>query len=292
MKSHEIAIPAVDETKPDDLFNGDKLKLTVDSIEKQLSQLSLDPTDPSDYKKFGSIKRQLGSFFASVDRAGKSIVDPMNALIKETNSKRKVIKDRGTDIKNSFMLARDQYDEEVAAYKKAIADLGELLTHGHLKLAEFRKPTIDEWKAFLQQVEEAEISESLQGDRYEEFVKLKAESIDLNKRRFAEFEETEKALEAGRIALKEKEDAEAAARHKARQEAKAETETHKAPEQLSPKPTGDAPEVTKPTTSEALSAAKNAIYKEFKAYGLESIAAKTLVQAIAAGSVPNLKIVV
>ena len=82
MKSHELAIPSVDESKAQELFNGDGLKLTVDSIEKQVSQLSLDPSNPSDYKKFGSIKLQIGKFFSAVDRAGKSIVDPMNAIIK------------------------------------------------------------------------------------------------------------------------------------------------------------------------------------------------------------------
>ena len=282
MKSHELTIPVVDETKPDDLFNGDKLKLTVDSIEKQVSQLSLDPSNPSDYKKFGSIKLQIGKFFASVDRAGKSIVDPMNALIKETNSKRKIIKDRGIDIKSSFMLARDQYDEEVAAYNKAINDLGELLTHGHIALAEFRKPTLDEWKEFLLQIQEAELSESLQGDRYEEFVKLKAESIDLNLRRFAEFEETERALEAGRIALKEKEDAEAAARHEERMKAKQATQA--------PAPAGDAPEVTKPTASEALSAAKNTVYGQLMNYGMPKDKARLFVLAVEAGQINHLKL--
>lgn len=274
MKSHEIIIPPIDE-KAQELFNGDRLKLMVDSIEKQLEQLSLDPTDPSDYKKFGSIKRQLGSFFAAVDRAGKSIVDPLNKVIKETNSQRKTIKDRGTDIKNAFMLVRDQYDAEVAAYNKAIADLEDLLRRGHLKLAEFRKPTLEEWKSFLTQIEDAEISEALQGDRYEEFKKLKAESIDLNARRFVEFEETEKALEAGRIALKEKEDAEAAARHAQRQ---AEQQAKEAPK---PAPT---------TADEALSAAKNSVYGQLMNYGMPKDKARLFVLAVEAGQIKNLKL--
>jgi tetratricopeptide (TPR) repeat protein len=274
MKSHEIIIPPIDE-KAQELFNGDRLKLMVDSIEKQLEQLSLDPTDPSDYKKFGSIKRQLGSFFAAVDRAGKSIVDPLNKVIKETNSQRKTIKDRGTDIKNAFMLVRDQYDAEVAAYNKAIADLEDLLRRGHLKLAEFRKPTLEEWKSFLTQIEDAEISEALQGDRYEEFKKLKAESIDLNARRFVEFEETEKALEAGRIALKEKEDAEAAARHAQRQ---AEQQAKEAPK---PAPT---------TADEALSAAKNSVYGQLMNSGMPKDKARLFVLAVEAGQIKNLKL--
>lgn len=281
IKTHELAIPVVDETKPNDLFNGDKLKLTVDSIEKQVSQLVLDPTNPSDYKKFGSIKLQLGKFFSSVDRAGKSIVDPMNKLIKETNSKRKIIKDRGTDIKAAFMLVRDQYDEEVAAYNKAINDLGELLTHGHIALAEFRKPTLEDWKSFLTQIEEAEISESLQGERFEEFKKLKAESIELNARRFAEFEETEKALEAGRAALKALEDEEAAARHEARQ---------KAEKPAALKPDGNAPAVTEPTSSEALSAAKNLVYGQLMNYGMPKDKARLFVLAVEAGQINHLKL--
>jgi hypothetical protein len=284
MKSHELAIPSVDESKAQELFNGDGLKLTVDSIEKQIKQLSLDPANPSDYKKFGSIKLQIGKFFSAVDRAGKSIVDPMNAIIKETNSQRKVIKDRGIDIKADFMLVRDQYDEEVAAYTKAINDLGELLQYGHIKLAEFRKPTEAEWRTFLTDVSAAEVSMSLQGDRYDEFVKLKAESIDLNQRRYDEFIETEKALEAGRIALAREDDAEAAGRHAARQKAVTPT--------AAPKPDGKAPAVTEPTDAEILSACKNTIFKDLVDFGLEKTAAKQLVIAIAEGRIPNLQIVV
>ncbi len=284
MKSHEITIPPVDESKAQELFNGASLKLTVDSIEKQLNELSLDPTNPSDYKKFGSIKLQLGSFFAAVDRAGKSIVDPINAIIKETNSQRKVIKDRGIDIKASFMLVREQYDEEVAAYNKAINDLEDLLRHGHLKLAEFGKPTSDTWKEFLDHISSSEISESLQGDRCKEFKALKAESFDLNGRRYVAFVENEKALAAGRIALKEKEDAEAAARHEARQEAKAPA--------AAPKPEGKAPAVTEATDAEKLAAGKNTIYLDLIDFGLSKVDAKSLVIAITGGRIPNLKIVV
>lgn len=284
MKSHEITIPPVDESKAQELFNGASLKLTVDSIEKQLNELSLDPTNPSDYKKFGSIKLQLGSFFAAVDRAGKSIVDPINAIIKETNSQRKVIKDRGIDIKASFMLVREQYDEEVAAYNKAINDLEDLLRHGHLKLAEFGKPTSDTWKEFLDHISSSEISESLQGDRCKEFKALKAESFDLNGRRYVAFVENEKALAAGRIALKEKEDAEAAARHEARQEAKAPA--------AAPKPDGKAPAITEPTTAEIMGGIKNKLFGQLVKYGMPRPQAKMFVEAVHADEIDNLKLYV
>lgn len=231
---HEVIIPTIDESNPVALFEGATLKLAIDAVEREVDALSLDPSNASDYKHFGSFNRKLGSFGAAIDKAGKSIVDPIKAQAKEVDA--------------------------------------------------MRKPTEAEWKAHIALCESAVISEELQGDRCEEFAKLKADAIEMNQRRFAEFVETEKALEAGRVALKAQENAEAAKRHAEREKANAEKES-----------AATTPPVAKETPKPAVTpttTAKNSVYSALLKYGMGKVDSKEFVNAVEAGKVDYLTLTV
>ena len=290
---HEVLIPVIDETKPAELYQGSTLKLKIDAMEEEVNALYLDPSNPVDYKHFGSFGLLIAKVGTAVERTGKDVAKDLRKDLKVYDDLRISSVKRIAALKAKFMLPRVQFDEEVAAYNKAINDLAELFQHGHIKLAEFRKPTEAEWTAHIVLCESAVISEELQGDRLEEFQKLKAEAVEMNQRRFAEFIETEKALEAGRIALKEKDDAEAAERHSEREKAKLEQEkSNEADPKNLPgysKTEPEAKETPKPAVTPE-STAKNAVYGQLLKRGMDKDKAILFVNAIAAGQVEYLKL--
>lgn len=280
---HETIIPTIDESNPVELFQGATLKLTIDAAEREVEALFLDPSNPADYKHFGSFQRKLGSLGAAIDKAGKSIVDPIKAQAKEVDAMRKAAKERMTAIKAKFILPRVQFDEEVADHARRVNDSFELMHHGHKGVGEFGKATAQEWETIIANIEAIDMAEELFGDRLDEAKALKADSLDLNRRRLAEFVEAEAALEAGREALKDKQDAEAAERHKER-------ETAKAKLVMDSVDTGSGAKETPPPAVTPLKTAKNAVYGQLLKRGMDKDKAILFVNDIAAGEIEYLKL--
>ena len=287
IQPHELAIPVIDETKPNELFQGATLKLRIDQLEKDLDSIVLDPTSESDHKLYGSINRKIGILFASIDRAGKAIVDPLNKQIKVTNDQRKTAKDRAVAIRRRFMSPRDAYDDEVLQHNQQIAKAFELMRTGHKTVGEFKAATESDWDALIEQIDALELTESNLGDRLKEAQSLQVESLEINRARRAKFVEDEAALEAGRAALKAQQDAEAAKRHAERVAAqeKSEGDTAPAKPQESAKPSDG---LTAPSPAAAV---KNVIYGQLLNYGMPKDQAVKFINAIEAGQIKNLKIV-
>ena len=195
---------------------------------------------------------------------------------------------RMTAIKAKFILPRVQFDEEVAAHNRRINDSFELMHHGHKEVGAFGKPTAQEWETLIANITDIEMAEELFGDRLDEAKALKADSLDLNRARLAEFVETEKALEAGRAALKIEQDKEAAERHKAREADKAAKESQAVPPVAEAK--AGAKETPKPAVTPMITA-KNSVYGALRKHGMDGVDAVTLVDAIEAGEIAHLQIV-
>jgi len=287
IQPHELAIPVIDETKPNELFQGATLKLRIDQLEKDLDLIVLDPTSESDHKLFGSINRKIGILFASIDRAGKAIVDPLNKQIKVTNDQRKTAKERAVAIRRRFMSPRDAYDDEVLQHNQQIAKAFELMHMGHKTVGEYKAATVGDWDTLIATIEALELTAELFGDRLKEAQLLQGESLEMNRARRAKFVEDEAALEAGRAALKVQQDAEAAKRHAERVAAQEKSEGDTAPA----KPQESAKPAAGLTVTKSAAAAKNAIFVDMARYGVPSRSAVNLINAIEAGQIKHLKIV-
>lgn len=284
---HEVIIPTLDESNPVALFEGATLKLAIDAVEREVDTLSLDPSNPSDYKHFGSFQRKLGSFGAAIDKAGKSIVDPIKAQAKEVDAMRKVAKERMTAIKAKFILPRVQFDEEVANHARRVNDSFELMHHGHKQVGEFGTATVQEWETLIANIEGIDMAEELFTDRLDEAKALKAESLEMNRARFAKWKDDEAALEAGREALKIKQDEEAAERVKVREAEKAARESQEVPPVAESK--AGAKEATKPAVTPETTA-QNSVYRTLLEHGMPHEGAFKLVNDITSGEVDHLKL--
>ena len=291
-KPHEMTIPEIDESAPLALFNGDKLKLIIDQVEQEISLLVLDPTVASDHEQYGSIGRKIGSFFAAIDRAGKSLVDPLKKEAKKVDGQRKIAKDRGAELKANFMLPRTEYDAEVAAHVKAVAESFEMMQGGHHRIGEFRAATLAEWDAHIEAVKAVDLSESFFCERLAEAREVQGESLEMNTARRAKFIEDEAAIEAGRVALKVQQDAEAAKRHAERIEA-AELRTAKHTTAASHSATPPAAEKPMSKCSQGpKSNAKNSVYGALCNYGMPKEQAVKFINSVETGQIKHLQIVV
>ena len=286
-KPHEITIPEIDESAPLALFNGDRLKLEIDKLELEISSLVLDPTNPAEHKHYGSIGLKIGKFFAAIDRAGKSLVDPLKQEAKKVDAQRSIAKSRGAELKADFLFPRTQYDAEVAAHAKAITDALELMQNGHHRVGEFRTTTLAEWDAHLAAINAVELSESFFGDRLADARELQGTAIEMNTARRAKFIEDQAALEAGRAALKVQQDAEAAKRHAARVQEKEAKDKLK----VKPEPAVAAPVSMSKMADSPMTAAKNLVYGQLVNYGMTKEQAVKLINAIQSGQIKHLQIV-
>ena len=290
-KPHEITIPEIDESAPLALFNGDRLKLEIDKMELEIKSLVLDPTNPAEHKHYGSISLKIGKFFAAIDRAGKSLVDPLKQEAKKVDAQRSIAKSRGAELKADFLFPRTQYDAEVAAHAKAITDALELMQNGHHRVGEFRTTTLAEWDAHLAAINAVELSESFFGDRLADARELQGTAIEMNTARRAKFIEDQAALEAGRAALKVQQDAEAAKRHAERVAAQEKAKGDASPAR--PQEAANPLSLREWESSMELLVknAKNNIYGHLVAYGMPKESAIKFIDAIADGLTEHLKIV-
>lgn len=224
-----VTIPEIAEESALSLFSGDaRIENMLKAVEEEVSSLVLDPSNKKDYAHYGSIGRRISSFKVALDKKGKEIVDPLKAQCKEVDAMRKKIKDRMDALRDQFLLPRSQYDDEIKAHEKAVADALELFRYGHTKVGEFKAPTIEEWDALLEKVETFSMDEGFFADKLTEAKELQATAIDMIKLKRDQFIEDEKVKEAGRKALQEQQDKEAAERHKQREEAKAKADAEAA----------------------------------------------------------------
>lgn len=274
----QVEIPEIVDENPLDIFQKTNLDVLLTKIEQSVQSFTgLDPSDKTDYKYMGSIGARISSTKATIEKMGKSLVDPIKAQAKEIDALRKMSKDRLDALRQGFLEPRVAFDAEVAAHAKAVAEAFELFNHGHLKVAEFGSITQEHFDKMFADFEAVELTESFFGDRLEEAQNAYATGHRLLEQRQERWVEDEKLREAGRKAVQEQEDAAAAKRHAERQ-AQQKDEEPKQPE------TPKAPAFT------VEASAKNAVYGQLVNYGMPKEQAKKFVLALTAGQINHLSI--
>lgn len=285
----EILIPEVDENKPLELYQGDRINLLLKQVEEEVSTLVLDPSDPKEYKHFGSVARRISSFKVTVDNMGKGLVEPLKKQCKEIDAARKVVKDRMDKLRSDFLKPREEFDAKEEARVKQVADAFDLFQYGHLKIGEFRKPDAAAWEALAKKVEEYEVIEEVFREKTNEAKQLQGMAIENIKLAYGKWKEDEAALEAGRKALQEKQDREAAERHAKRLEEQAKAAEAKKEAQAKAPESGEKP---RPLTLQERQAVvhRNVAAGLMAHAGLDEEQAKKVVREIYKRSIPYVTI--
>lgn len=285
-----VEIPDLVNENPLDLYNGSRLEIAVKQVEEAVRALVLDPSNPAEYKHFGSVARRVSSFKTSIDKIGDGLVRPIKAQCKDIDAKRKMVKDRMNALRDEFLAPRVAFDDAEVARVKFVADAFDLFQHGALKIGEFSKPTIEAWDALLLKVTEFEITEEVFKDQFDaarETRKMAVETIGMARSKWMD---DEAALEAGRAALKLKQDEEAAERHAKRQiELAAEAEEKAKAKAAAPK--AEAPAAAEKPAEEPQrereARVNRAILAKLKDLGLSDKDSKAVVCALYMKQIPH-----
>lgn len=285
----QVIVPELVEND-NSLFAGATLKLAVKEMETEIRSLVLDPSDPQQYKYFGTVNRKISGMKAEIERRGKGLVDPIKAQCKEIDALRNMVKTRLGALGKEFMQPRVDHDEAIAAKAKKLADAFDMITNGNARVGEFKtRAEVSDWDSRVNELEQFEVKEDLFGERATEASEALTMALTMAKHLRDKCVEEEKALEAGRVALKAQEDAEAAARHEARQKEKAAS--------IAPAP------ATKPMTATALNDSESAererkgvVHRQIvtqlkKSSGVSEETAQSIVRDIYHGRIQGLQIV-
>ena len=199
----EVTLPEVVEEFALDLYQENRIKHLVEQVRNEVTSLVLDPSDPMDYKQFGSIQRKISSFKVALDAKGQEIVKPIKKQIAEVDALRKYAKDSLDRIRADFLRPRDEYDAEIAEKARTVSEAFDLFQSGWSKIGQFGEPTLDDWKRHAERIEATVIDPEVFEDRTESAIAAKAQALKATRAKIAEVEEHQRVLEAGRKALAE-----------------------------------------------------------------------------------------
>jgi hypothetical protein len=278
-----------------DLFAGDRPRLEIEKMEKEVRSIYLDPTIKRDHAAIGALARKVSGFKTAYDKKGDALTRPVKESLTVLMAQRKMIRDRSDALRDEVLAPRVEHDKKIADKVAARNEAFELMVHGHMKAAPYGTPTEEQWKTLIAKIEAVELTEEFFGSRLDEACTSHKEALERCAALLAQCIEAEKVAEAGRIAIKEKEDAEAAARHKAREDAKVDPAKVTPPAE-SPKPNVDSPVEPKPLCNQDAIAAKArqdvklSILERFEALGADTESAVKIVKAIDAGLIDNVSI--
>lgn len=268
MKKTDIEIPTIEDEKALDLYQGNRIKTVVEQICKEVNSLVLDPTDPQDYKAFGSIQRKISSAKTLLDKRGEELVKPLKDEAKKIDKQRKYVKDTLDRLRRDFLAPRDELDQKEEKRKKYVEDTFEWLNHGHLKLGGPLAKEKD-FEEAVAKVAALEIDPEVFGDRTEEAEKARDTAEFLINTRLDQWREEQELIEAGRKAKQQ----EAAAR----KEASAVGQR--------------AQDDQKPKDVIAQSETHRKVLSRLIDLGLTEVQGKSVIAAIYHGKIENLKIV-
>lgn len=108
------------ENAPIAVYDGDTLKKIITLIEKQAKSEVPDPTTEKGRTEIKALARKVARSKTHLDALGKKIVEPLKAQAKETDAKRRMVRDRLDALKSDLLAPIEQFQ---AAQMKRVDDL-------------------------------------------------------------------------------------------------------------------------------------------------------------------------